>query len=380
MKTNRRLLISLATIIITVYAIIYYWSSAERLLQTLFAAATPFIGGAMVAYVVNILMSGYERTYLKIVKHPLARKLSRGLSMFLAYFTLIFLIIFLLGTVLPELVTSVQSMVSQAPKAITNLITQMQENQWVNETLVDYFGNDARTEVVNQLTGYVQTTLRSVGTILLNLLTSVTELFSVALNILVSLVFSLYVLASKENLGQQFNRLIKAYIPKAYEPFENVRQVFHSSFRSFFVGQTLEAIILGVLVFIGMQIFNFPYAPTISILIGFTALLPVVGAYIGVTIGVILILTQSFTQAVWFLVFVIILQQFEGNLIYPRVVGNSVGLPGMWVIMAITIGGALGGLLGMLVAVPFFAACYKLVRQDVESREAKKEADAPVAE
>ena len=166
---------------------------------------------------------------------------------------------------------------------------------------------------------------------------------------------------------------MRAYLPKLYQPAENVRQVFHQSFRSFIVGQSLEAVILGCLTFIGMQIFKFPYAPMISVLIAFTALIPVVGAYIGVTIGVILIMTQSLTQAFWFLVFVVTLQQFEGNLIYPRVVGNSVGLPGMWVIMAITVGGALGGILGMLMAVPFFAACYKLIRQDVKKRENKGE-------
>lgn len=373
MKINKRLVISLVLTAFAIYLIFYYWAVGEKFLSTLTAAATPFIGGAMIAYVVNILMTGYEKFYLRLTNNnAIAGKFARPLSLLLAYSTFIALFIFLIGTVVPELISSIQSMVTKAPKLVNNLIIELQDNKMVKEALRNYYGSNAGAEITSQLTRYVQGSLRGIGTILLNLLTSVTSVFSVAINILVSLIFSIYVLSSKEALGNQINRLIKAYLPKFYEPFNNVRQVFHTSFRNFFVGQTVEAIILGLLTFIGMRIFNFPYAPTVSMLIAFTALIPVVGPYIGVTIGVILILTQSLGQALWFLIFVIVLQQFEGNLIYPRVVGNSVGLPGMWVIMAITIGGALGGILGMLMAVPFCAACYKLIRQDVQKREAQK--------
>lgn len=372
MKLNRRLIVSLMTAILSVYVIIYYWASGERFVNTVIAAATPFIGGAMIAYVVNILMSGYENLYLRLVKNKFARKLARSISLLLAYSTFLALILFLIGTVFPELISSIQSLISRAPRDVSNLIKQLQSLRWIDETLRDYFGNNAATEISSQLTKYVQQTLTNVGAILINLITSVTSVFSVALSMFVSLIFSAYVLASKERLGRQVRRLIQAYVPKLYRPFETIRQVFHQSFRNFIVGQTVEAIILGCLTFVGMQIFNFPYAPTISVLIAFTALIPVVGAYIGVTIGVILIMTQSMSQALWFFIFVVVLQQFEGNLIYPRVVGNSVGLPGMWVIMAITIGGALGGILGMLMAVPFLAACYKLIRQDVQRREDRK--------
>ncbi len=372
MKLNRRLIVSLMTAILAVYVIIYYWASGERFVNTVIAAATPFIGGAMIAYVVNILMSGYENLYLRLVKNKFARKLARSISLLLAYSTFLALILFLIGTVFPELISSIQSLISRAPRDVSNLIKQLQSLRWIDETLRDYFGNNAATEISSQLTKYVQQTLTNVGAILINLITSVTSVFSVALSMFVSLIFSAYVLASKERLGRQVRRLIQAYVPKLYRPFETIRQVFHQSFRNFIVGQTVEAIILGCLTFVGMQIFNFPYAPTISVLIAFTALIPVVGAYIGVTIGVILIMTQSMSQALWFFIFVVVLQQFEGNLIYPRVVGNSVGLPGMWVIMAITIGGALGGILGMLMAVPFLAACYKLIRQDVQRREDRK--------
>lgn len=143
----------------------------------------------------------------------------------------------------------------------------------------------------------------------------------------------------------------------------------HQRFHGFFVGQTLEAMILGSLTAAGMFLFNFPYAATIGILVAFTALIPVIGAYIGATIGFILIATQSVSQAFLFLVYLIVLQQFEGNVIYPRVVGGSIGLPGMWVLMAITIGGALWGILGMLVAVPLAASLYQIIKDNVAKRQ-----------
>ena len=158
--------------------------------------------------------------------------------------------------------------------------------------------------------------------------------------------------------------------------FHYVVAILNNRFRNFFVYQSLEACILGTLCYIGMIIFNFPYAATISILIGFSAMIPVVGAYIGVTIGTILIMTHSVTLALLFVAYVVILQQFEGNLIYPYVVGGSTGLPGIWVILAITIGSALGGILGMLVSVPVAATLYQIVKDNVVRREEAKAANA----
>lgn len=380
MQLNKRFIISLCVAAITVYAVIHYWNAGEGIIQTLAAAVAPFVFGAMIAYVVNILMSGYERVYRRLFRGNKFQKFSRPFSLVLAYSTFVILLLFLLGTVIPELVSSIQSLVEKAPEVGNNLIDELQENKWINQMLTKYYGSDAETEITNRVTDYLSQALTSLGGILLGLLTSVTGIFSTLLNIFMSLIFSIYVLGSKEILGNQVRRLIKGYLPKWYAGFENVREIFHDSFKSFFIGQTTEAIILGCLTFIGMLLLKFPYASTVSILVGFSAMIPVMGAYIGVTVGVILIMTESFEQSLAFLLFIVILQQLEGNLIYPRVVGNSVGLPGMWVIVAITMGGALGGIFGMLVAVPFFAACYKLIRQDVERREAlrvkEKEAGA----
>lgn len=380
MKSFKPILLTLTMCAIAIYLVIYYWASGEKLVMTLISAVSPFIMGAMIAYIVNILMSRYENFFLKWVPFKLLHKASRGISLLLAYSTFALIIAFILGTVIPELTSSIQTLVSKAPTVVQNLITEVQENKWINKLIESYFGNNAITEISRQVNTYLQGLLKNTGNIALNLLNSVSNIFSIFLNIFVGLVFSIYVLASKETLGQQFRRLIKAYLPKFYEPFDEVREVFDTAFQSFFVGQTLEAMILGSLAFLGMQLLNLPYAPTVSILVGFTALIPVFGAYIGVVIGAILIMTQSFDQAMIFLIFIVILQQFEGNLIYPRVVGQSVGLPGMWVIVAITIGGALGGIVGMLMAVPFFAACYKLIGRDVQKRLTARASVEPVTE
>lgn len=368
-KKNKQLMLTLLVFFSIILAIFRYWESTEILIGKIWQALLPFLGGAMVAYVVNILMSGYERIYCRFVKTEKGRRWSRPITLTLAYASFLLLLLILLGIIIPELIDSIQTLVYSTPRAVHNLIREVQGNEWFSKQIRVFFGSDASNELIAKLNTYATELLDGVGSFLLGLLTSVTDIFSTMLNILMALIFSVYVLVSKEALGQQMRRLMKAYLPKFYSPCENVRRVFHESFRSFFTGQMTEAVILGVLVFLGMTLFQFPYASTIGILVGFTNIFPIIGAYIGGIIGMILVMTQSFNQALWFLVFIIVLQQIESNLIYPRVVGNSVGLPGMWVIVAVTVGGAIGGIFGMLVAVPFFASLYKLLRQDVQRRE-----------
>ncbi len=188
----------------------------------------------------------------------------------------------------------------------------------------------------------------------------------------VGLIFALYLLAGKERLGSQCDRLLRRYTKENfYTKFKYVLSVLNDCFHRFFVGQCTEAVILGVLCAIGMTLLQLPYAAMIGSVIAFTALIPVAGAYIGGAVGVFLILLVSPVKAVIFLVFLIVLQQLEGNLIYPRVVGSSMGLPAIWVLAAVTIGGGVMGVVGMLLGVPLAAALYRLVREDV-NRPAKE--------
>ena len=168
------------------------------------------------------------------------------------------------------------------------------------------------------------------------------------------LIFSVYILAQKEKLGMQAKKIVYAYLPTKW--VNRVLKVFHISnktFSGFISGQCTEAVVFGCFCYLGMVLFRFPYALSISVLIGFLTLIPIVGAFLGTALGAILIMVTSPLRAVWFVVLIIVLQQIDGNLIYPRIVGNSVGLPGIWVMMAVTVGGSLMGILGMLVLCPF---------------------------
>ena len=187
----------------------------------------------------------------------------------------------------------------------------------------------------------------------------------------IALIFALYLLAGKDRLNRQFHALADTYLPERFtRRLWYVLVTAHDTFTRFFVGQFTEAIIIGVLCTLGMALFRLPYATMIGTLVGATALLPVVGAYLGAGIGAFMILTVNPLQALVFLIFIAVLQQLEGNLIYPRVVGTSIGLPGIWVLAAVTVGGGIGGIAGMLLAVPVTATFYRLLRTDVQRRQA----------
>jgi len=203
-----------------------------------------------------------------------------------------------------------------------------------------------------------------------------TSTFSVAgsiiggvVNFFIAFVFAIYILSQKERLGDQGCRIIRAYLPKrAAEQTLRVLALLHKNFSSFITGQCLEAVILGMLFVIAMTIFRMPYAVMVGVLIAFTALIPVVGAFIGCAVGAFLILIENPMMALWFVIMFLIIQQLEGNLIYPKVVGNSVGLPSIWVLMAVSLGGSLFGVVGMLFFIPLLATGYTLLRENVNKR------------
>jgi len=190
--------------------------------------------------------------------------------------------------------------------------------------------------------------------------------FSGVINLFMGFVFAIYMLLQKEKLIKQFKKLFKAYLPE-----DKSRKLFYigtitnDTFKKFFGGQFIEAVLLGILCFIGMTIFKMPYALTISVVIGVTALIPVFGAFFGTIIGAILILAVNPTQAFWFVIYIVVIQQIDGNFIYPKVVGDSVGLPGIWVMLAVIVGGNSLGIVGMLIGVPVASIVYKLVKEYV---------------
>lgn len=367
MRFGKKQVYYLLALFILFLAVLNYWDAAASIVSTVFKAAQPFLIGAAVAYVVNIVMSLYEIGYDWLFKNVAFMKgLKRPLSMILAYTTFVVVIIWLFSIILPDLIASISSLMNIDTSIIKKLIKEINQNPHIAR-VINYVGSDK--EIVSQITNFGQQILKQVLTALMSLMTSVTSIAQTFINVFMSVIFSFYVLGNKEKLGRQFNLLIDTFAGKYAKKMHYVIGILHKRFHGFIVGQTLEAMILGTLTAIGMMILSFPYASTIGVLVAFTALIPVIGAYIGVTIGFFLIVTQSVPQAVAFVIFMIILQQFEGNLIYPRVVGGSIGLPGMWVLVAITIGGSLYGFMGMLMAVPIAASIYQIIKDQVAKRQ-----------
>jgi len=353
MKFTKNQFIWLAVLFFSCFLIYTYWETVVSICNTIYVASQPFLVGAGIAFVVNILMSFYEKLLVKFIPFGFITKIKRPIALLAALGTIGLVFTWVVFTVLPDLIDSINTLISQDRSAINNLINWLLKNKSLQKIIQDFGGVTQVRELINS---YSAQLLQQI----MNGLTNV---------------FSCYVLAGKEKLGNQVNRLVDVYLGRYGKTFHYVVAILNNRFRNFFVYQSIEACILGTLCYIGMRIFDFPYAATISILIGFSAMIPVVGAYIGVTIGTILIMTHSVTLALLFIAYVVILQQFEGNLIYPYVVGGSTGLPGIWVIFAITIGSALGGILGMLVSVPVAATLYQIVKDNVVRREEAKAAN-----
>ncbi|MDV5973572.1 hypothetical protein FMV2238Y02_06280 [Streptococcus canis] len=368
MKFEKKQVLYIGFAFVLCYAILANWENGTAIVITVYKTSLPFLYGAAGAYIVNIVMSAYEKAYMYAFREsPLVLKAKRGLCMLLAYLTFFILITWIISIVIPDLIASISTLTKFDTTTIKEVINNLEHNKLLARA-IKYIGGD--TKLTETITGYSQQLLKQFIGVLTNILTSVTIIASAIINLFISFVFSLYVLANKEDLCRQGNTLVDTYTGKYAQHIHYVVELLHHRFHGFFVSQTLEAMILGTLTAIGMFILQLPFAGTIGVLVAFTALIPVVGASIGAAIGFILIMTQSMSQAIVFIIFLIILQQIEGNFIYPRVVGGSIGLPAMWVLMAITIGASLRGIVGMIVAVPLAATLYQVVKDHIQKKQA----------
>ena len=362
-----------ATVFLTFLAI-HYWSSLTGLIGVLFSAASALILGCVIAYVLNILMSFYEKHYFLKNRSKAVEKSKRVVCMLAAMLTLVAVVVLIIGLVLPELAACIRLLIAEIPVAIDSAVA------WLEETglLATVMTEDAVASLMSinwqeKMTELISVLAAGVGGVAQVAVGAVSATVSVVAQFVIGLIFAIYLLVGKETLGGQVNRLMEHYLKPAWnEKIRYVVGIFDNSFHKFIVGQCIEAVVLGVLCIIGMTILRLPYAMMIGTLIGFTALIPVAGAYIGAGVGAFMILTVSPVQALIFLVFVVVLQQLEGNLIYPKVVGSSIGLPGVWVLAAVTIGGGIMGIPGMLLGVPTVASVYQLVRNDLNKEKGIK--------
>lgn len=349
------------------YLAVFYWPHVWGFAEKLIGAVSPVVVGFAIAYVLNLLMSFYERHYfIKHAEKPIVAKSRAPVCMVAAIISLVAIIALIIGLIVPELILCIKFLVSKIPPFVEMILNSDIVVKYVPEDAIKNLEAIDWNQLVSKAVQFVATGIGSAAEAIFSALYTT---LSTLVTAFISIFFAVYFLLGKNTLMGHARRLLHNYFAKAEDKILHVASVLNDSFHGFIVGQCIEAVILGGLCTLGMAIFRFPYAQMIGAFIGFTALIPVAGPYIGSLAGALMIMTVSPIKALLFIVFIIILQQLEGNLIYPKVVGNSIGLPAVWVLAAITIGGGLFGIFGMLVGVPVFAAAYRLIAEDVTKRE-----------
>ncbi len=371
---------------------------------------SPIFTGFIIAFVLNLPMRGLERLWdkstlgLKRFFAGLKRKrrnsaapagedtawaesgreisvgrvssaLRRPVCLLVSILIIFAILSAVVALILPEIGKAVMLIVNGVPdwlKRVQAWCMQYAEEYPAIERIISELNIDWETTAKSLLSVIGSGTIGIVGSTFM----SVVNTLGGIVDFVIALIFGIYVLLNKETLSRQTKKLFQAFLPeRVRNAVLHIAGTSHGIFCAFVTGQCIEAVILGSLCAIGMLIFRFPYAGMIGALVGVTALIPVVGAFIGAGVGAFLILMTDPFQALMFLIYIVVLQQIEGNVIYPKVVGSSVGLPAMWVLAAVTVGGGIGGVLGMLFAVPTASVAYTLLREVTDRRLKKKRKD-----
>lgn len=313
----------------------------------------PFIIGLFVALILNVFVSMFENKLLSKLKRG-----KRQISVILSVALVFGIVAFLVTILVPQIKNAGKIFIENLPKYQKNIVDIGKKLELSNKQLkILEFEN---TSFPQEIKKFISNNSNRIIDFSMGLATSV---LSLTCNIFIGIVFAIYLLLDKEKIVNQFNKLLKALgSEKVYNRIVEVVKLSNVTFGNFIRVQMLEAFILGFLCFIGMLLFRLPYAATISVLVGVTALLPVFGAFIGCIIGAFLIFMISPLKAATFIIFFVVLQQIEGNLIYPKVVGRKIGLPSIWVLLAVTVGASLGGIIGMFISVPVVSVIYSLLK------------------
>ncbi len=342
----------------------------------IFSIFSPVIAAFCIAFVLNVLLSGLENKVFRFMdksKKKFIRKSKRPICLVLTYLIAFGLVSLLLLVIIPDIIDTITYLAERLPSFV------IQVREWAQDMLIKF--NITQFEIpelkinwvsaANTLKDWVSSSYKKIFGDAVNITTSV---FSGMFDTIFSFVISAYILAQKERIGKFIKRAVNAFIPqKTTEVIYHIASRTQESFSRFIGGQFTEALILSALCFIGMTILRIPNALIISVLIGVTSLVPIVGATVGVIVGFLLIVITSPLKAILFVIFFLVLQQIEGNLIYPKVVGKAVGLPGVIVVSSVLVGGNIGGILGTLIAVPTSATLFVLIKEAIAVRQSKKE-------
>lgn len=363
-KQEMRKWIKIISFALIGYLIVQNVEIVGNILSKIITIISPFVIGAALAFIFNLPMAFFENKLSKF-KTKKGKKLNksfiRAISLILSFLVIGLIITLIINLILPEIINIIKLLIDNLPyygAEIKNFATNITVDfPDVNKVIksIDINNKELQEQVKNMVTNLLSGSVSFVGSFVGSII-----------NTIVSIVFCIYILTSKDKLKEQAKKILYAYMTKENaEKTLELGRISRNIFRRFISGQCLEAIILGTLSILGMLILQIPYAVPIGVLIGVTALIPIVGAFIGIIIGAVLILSVEPMKVITFIIYILILQQIEGNLIYPKVVGNSVGLPGIWVLVAVAIGGDLFGVIGMLLGVPTASVLYALFKNNV---------------
>lgn len=369
-KNNIKKLIGIISFAILLYVGLQHFDVVLGGVSFGFNLIFPFVLGAAIAFIINVPMRAIEKRLFEKGRRRsgLAMKMKRPLSLIITLIFVIGVIILVVFLVVPEIVNTFRTISDYLPDFFNRAESSYMKLTSQYPFLKEYINID-QINWQGFFRNVYNFILDSGSDMLQSTFNVATSIFGGMIDFFLGFIFSVYILAQKEKLGTQARKLLYAYLPeKAADKILSIGSLAETTFSKFLSGQCLEAVILGLLFFIAMSIFRFPYALMISVLIGFTALIPLFGAFIGCVIGAFLILIVDPITALLFILMFIVIQQIEGNFIYPHVVGGSVGLPSMWVLVAVTIGGSTLGVAGMLIFIPMTSVIYTLLREATNYR------------
>ena len=370
-KTIYRIFLGAAGCIV-LYWLLNEWENVNQVWDTLLDILSPFIIGGCLAFIANVPMRYFENRFSKIQSAGLRRAVALVLT-FLSIAVVLGGVILLL---IPQLVKTVEMLMPAIYDFLLDIEVLIDDFLQNNPEALDLFKNTSNSEGFDLVT-IVQQVMsvlgNSVTTILQSAVSTIGSVASFAMDLFVAIVFAVYCLCQKETLARQGRKIMYAFTKEHFaDEVIHVLRLSNSTFSNFLSGQCIEVCILGGMIAVSMAILKMPYIPLVSVLVAVTAFVPIVGAWVGCFIGAFFMLVSDPMQAVWFVLMFLVVQQIEGNLIYPKVVGNSIGLSGMWVIVAISVGGDLFGIVGMLLMIPFASVLQTILREKVAVRLSKR--------
>lgn len=366
-KTMRNLGLLVLSLII-VYWLLHDSSTVKNILKSGLDILSPFIIGAVLAFIINVPMRAFEG----LLKGISNRTLRRGVALILTLVTVALVVTLVFVLLIPQLQDTIQSLIPKLQSFLLQVESMINQFLRENPEVMDWITKNTDMEKFD-LPSLVQNALNVVGD-------SVTTIFSGAISVIgsvtsgfmtafIAVAFSIYSLFQKETLARQGRKILYAFLPeKVSDYIVRVLRLTNSTFSNFLSGQCVEVCILGSMFAVSMAIFRMPYIPLVSVLVAVTAFIPVVGAWAGCIVGAFLIFVSDPLLAVWFVVMFLVLQQIENNVIYPRVVGTSIGLSGMWVLVAVALGGEFMGVAGMFLMIPFASVLYTLLQEWIHGR------------